>query len=638
MILKKWKLFSFALCLSGSVFAQPNIGDIIKIHPLPLIKQEVVIEGRGIPSPYDERTMSIQKISKYHISRLPVRSITEVLSYIPGLDFRQRGIQGVQGDLSIRGGTTEQNLILINGFKMVDPQTGHHALNLPLLLTNVESIEVYKGSGTRIFGQNAMTGAVNFITKPKDLFSINAQISGGSFNNYGGQLSLSVPFKRLKQTFSAGYDRSAGYWHNSDYTNQNYFYDAFINTADNKHELKGMVGYSDKSFGANGFYTSWFPEQWESTQMAFSGLSYKFKSNNWTAMTKASLRTHRDEFRLIRFDPSFYTNKHFSEVLSMEQNVQYVNVLGVSSIGAELRIEDLNSSNLGKRNRQFTSAYADHSMKLFANKLKLVGSIHYFQTDLAQSTITKFLPGFEANYRITSNVKVFGNIGQSYRAPSYTDLYYQDPSNIGNPNLEPEFATNSEVGFEFSKYKSLRAKSIVFSFETALYRRNTTNMIDWVRSTTAVPNPWTPVNISSVLFHGIETKASFFISGNAKVLFLREVTIGYNYQEANHEFVDALGQQESRYVFTGLRNQLHVKLKLDISKYAFINISYRGVERIDMGAYSLIDAKLQSMNWRGLSCFMEVNNILDTQYVEAGYVQMPGRWGKIGLQYNFDKK
>lgn len=121
--------------------------------------------GKGLPENFSNRSSSIQIISMVQNKDMPIRSVNEALSFVPGLDLRQRGGQGIQGDLSIRGGTFEQNLILINGFKLVDPQTGHHALNLPVLLTNVQSIELYKGSATRIFGQNAMTGAVNFVTQ-----------------------------------------------------------------------------------------------------------------------------------------------------------------------------------------------------------------------------------------------------------------------------------------------------------------------------------------------------------------------------------------------------------------------------------------------------------------------------------------
>ena len=212
----KHLILAFGLFCSCSILAQngnpdviANIGDSIPL------KKEVVVYGKGLPENFSNRSSSIQIISMVQNKDMPIRSVNEALLFVPGLDLRQRGGQGIQGDLSIRGGTFEQNLILINGFKLVDPQTGHHALNLPVLLTNVQSIELYKGSATRIFGQNAMTGAVNFVTQVTNKFGVNMQVFAGDFGGVGTQATVSAPIGKLNQSFSMGYDKSNGHWYNS---------------------------------------------------------------------------------------------------------------------------------------------------------------------------------------------------------------------------------------------------------------------------------------------------------------------------------------------------------------------------------------------------------------------------------------
>ena len=73
------------------------------------------------------------------------------------VDIRQRGGQGVQSDISIRGGTFEQVLVMLNGIKMNDPQTGHHTMDIPISLEQIERIEVITGGASRIFGNYAYT-------------------------------------------------------------------------------------------------------------------------------------------------------------------------------------------------------------------------------------------------------------------------------------------------------------------------------------------------------------------------------------------------------------------------------------------------------------------------------------------------
>ena len=632
------------LLLIGNLNAQtPGYLDTNLVIGYPPFK-EVKVYGKGISINYNDRTSSIQLLNILQNRDLPIRSVNEALSYVPGLDLRQRGVQGIQGDLSIRGGGFDQNLILINGFKLVDPQTGHHALNLPVLLTNVSSIEIFKGSGTRVFGQNAMTGAVNVVTSPNAKHGINAQGFGASFGGIGTQFTVNAPVKSLRQSFSAGLDKSNGHWYNSDFLNQQFFYDAVLPLG-KVHEIKAIAGYTDRAFGANGYYTNFFPDQWESTQMAITGVSHQLKMTKLSLLTKASLRTHRDEFRLKRFDPSFYTNKHWSEVLTFEETAQYKSTWGVTGAGAEYRAESLESSNLGSRERTYISGFLDHKVSLFNEKLILIANAHYFKLSMNNQVHQRILPGFECAFHPVADrriipIKVYANIGQSYRAPTYTDLFYQDYANVGNPDLQPEYATNAELGMAWNmawgytgETKSNLYKSKL-SIEAAVYRRNTSNMIDWVRSTMMTPNPWTPVNLSNVIFTGFESNINYRWNGKGSIM-IRELSLGYNFIDASHQFIDIVQDTESRYAFTGLRNQLIAKLTMNLTHWVYATVAYRGVDRVDGSTYSLVDAKLMVNPTRNFSVFLEGNNLFNTDYIEAGYVQMPGRWFKAGVQVKF---
>src|SRR5699024_2127659 len=122
--------------------------------------KEVIIQGNRIQVPFNQSARDIQVITQQQIEALPAKSLNEVLSYIGGVDIRQRGPFGTQTDISIDGGTSEQTLVLINGVKMIDSQTAHNMMNIPVPLTAIERIEVLRGAAARIYGINSLTGAI----------------------------------------------------------------------------------------------------------------------------------------------------------------------------------------------------------------------------------------------------------------------------------------------------------------------------------------------------------------------------------------------------------------------------------------------------------------------------------------------
>src|SRR5688572_6910132 len=104
----------------------------------------VVVKENRLQSLFRNQNRNIQILDKAQILMLPVRSTAELLSYVTGADLRQRGPWGAQADISIDGSTFDQVLVLVNGVKMSDPQTGHHTLNLPIPISSIDHIEVLR--------------------------------------------------------------------------------------------------------------------------------------------------------------------------------------------------------------------------------------------------------------------------------------------------------------------------------------------------------------------------------------------------------------------------------------------------------------------------------------------------------------
>lgn len=584
---------------------------------------------------YATRMQGVEKINAAHLNLVPARSIADALSFSAGVDVRQRGLSGTQADIGIRGGNFEQSLILINGFKMTDPQTGHHAANLPIPLIAVSEIQVFKSPTVLQFGQSALTGAVHIGAYTQDAFEVKTTAYGGSFNSLGAQAMVRMKIKNYQQMLAVARDQSAGHWYNSDFKNHQIFYTGTHALGLNqRHRLAYIAAYTDRNFGANGFYTNKFPDQWERTTMAMAGIKHNLhwcepreQGSTWfNFKQQVLLRSHADEFRLKRNDPAFYTNTHISNVLSYESQLDITLRRQQLQLGVEQRFEFLNSSNLGQRERQYQSAFLQ--AKGYLGAFNYAAGLLLFTYDWQ---LPQLMPSLQFGRALSYQYYVFANYSRGNRVPSWTEMYYSDPSNVGNPNLQPEFSHAAELGFRYNP-NQYNSKWYYVKAEAALFYRQHTNMIDWVRASSLLlpnPNPWMPVNIANVAFAGAEASFQMNIKKSG-TWGLNKFNLNYTYITAQHNFTS---EQESRYAITSMRHQFNAQVLLDLSEKVQLNLAYRLVQRIEQPLYQVLDAKLLLPVLRRFSFFVEANNLTNTQYVEAGFVQMPGRWFKLGVSF-----
>ena len=255
--------FQFTQILAQDPVRLPIDSLLTRIPSRVMTYQQIeLIAGRNGGSFYS-RMQSIEKLNQAMLNNLPARSIADALSFSAGVDVRQRGLSGTQADIGIRGGNFEQCLILVNGFKMTDPQTGHHAANLPIPLIAVSEIQVFKSPTVLQFGQSALTGAVHVGAYEQDAFEVKTTAYGGSFNSFGAQAMVRMKIKKYQQLLAVARDQSAGHWYNSDFKNHQLFYTSSHSLGQKQRQRLTYTGaYTDRDFGANGFYTNNFPDQW----------------------------------------------------------------------------------------------------------------------------------------------------------------------------------------------------------------------------------------------------------------------------------------------------------------------------------------------------------------------------------------
>ncbi len=581
---------------------------------------EVIISSSKINLPFSKNFRTIKIISSNEIQQIPANNVSDLLQQVTGIDVRRRGAGGVQGDLYIRGGGFDQTLLLVDGMKMDDAQTGHHTLNMILPLYLIERIEIIKGPAARIFGQNAFNGAINIVTKDfvsqRGAVEMNLnELSYGSFEQKNISLSTKISGENINSLISYSGNRSDGYRHNTDFKKNNYFIKTSFNT--NNKPIDVLVSFNENKFGANGFYASpSATEQYEETQASLFGISTTINSENLSITPKLYWRRGQDEYIYIRDNPSVYRNLHKTNKVSAELSGSYFSDLGVTGFGIDLSTVNISSNNLGEHKRTTVNLFADHTFKLMDNKLMVSPGIAFsYFSDLSFHSF----PGLDLGYNLNSKFKLYTNIGKTYRIPTYTDLYYSDRTTIGNENLNPESAISTEFGV---KYDSSNVK-----FTASFFNRNAKNIIDYAKENEE--DLWKAVNIGSLSSNGYEFDFSYSFKSSNTLSSANSISIGYTKIKDNN-YVSNINF--SRYSLNSLKHHLASNLNLNYIKNINHSIVFKYAERSDKSNYSVLDSKIMFKK----SIFIYINNILNEQYSETNLVPMPGRNFLIGFSTGID--
>lgn len=576
----------------------------------------VTLSENRLELPVSEVSRQVAIIGREQIASLPVHSLPELLQYMAGVDVRQRGVHGVQADVAIRGGTFDQTLILLNGIKLIDPQTGHHLINVPVPLEAIERIEILKGPAARVFGQNAFAGAINIVTKTPDTSGIEATIEGGRHETFGGSLSTTHKGKRLTQFFSVGKRHSDGYRHNTDYDISNWFYQNSF--ALGKGQVSAILGHTERTFGANGFYASPdYTEQYEEVKTTLAALQWSQQRGALRSKYRLSWRRNHDEYIFVRENPSLYHNQHTSHTLTAEAHFSYRNALGTTGLGAEVGQMWLQSNNLGNHDRLSLAVFAEHRFEMASGMLDLTPGfalVHY--PDYGN----RFFPGLDVGLAVADHWRLFANAGYTWRIPTFTDLYYEDPVNEGNPNLKPEEAFTWELGARWQLPGIL--------LQGSWFQRRGKDLIDWVR--TADTLRWKPVNYQSLNSSGMDLNATLFFPALAsKWRVLERLQIGYTWIDAD---LQQSGDLLSRYTLEHLRHQVTATLVYQPTQKLRHTLHGRYADRVSLPNYTVVDTQI-SYRFSNLEILVSLNNIFDNDYRESNLVPMPGRWWMLGLRW-----
>ena len=601
--------------------------------------EEVIVSANRAQD--NDLTSNIQVISRSEIENAPAQTIEDLLEYAMNVDIRQRGGQGVQSDISIRGGTFEQVLVMLNGIKMNDPQTGHHTMDIPVSVEQIERIEVINGGASRIFGNYAYTGAINIITKSETTNSINISTGENKFSDIG--INYHSNIKNIKHNISLNQKRSDGYIKGTDYKIQNYFYQAKAKL--NKVDALLNVGHINKEFGAYSFYTPKYPDQFELTQTTFASLQFK-KEGKISVENKMYWRRHNDEYILFRENPEWYHNFHQTNVYGMDFNIIQKTSTGSNVLGMEIRSDNIISNVLGNdlgnpimidtNNYYFKGAstsiinfFAEKNIKL--NNLSVSSGV---MMNINPNYENDFFPGIDLAYKLSDHFKLFASYSKSMRSPNYTELYYLSPTNEGNKNLAAERSSNQEFGLKWNG----NGHKTTFTY----YERIGKNMIDWVLLNG--DSIWRTQNLIKLTTKGYEFNSKIDLNHMLKTNFpISSLSINYAFNESD---TSSSGFQ-SAYLLDFLTSNFSITAHQEINSK--LRIDWRASRQDREGGYTdfttnkeieylpfwMISSRLSYTIFNKRTLFCEINNLLDNEYVDFGNIIQPGRWIRVGMKINF---
>jgi len=493
--------------------------------------------------------------------------------------------------------------VLLNGQRLNDVQTGHHDMDIPVPLDAVARIEVLRGSGSTMYGSDAVGGAVNIITEPPETTELRLRTAVGSYGINEQQGSLSGAFGALDQQLSFSRDFSSGFMPDRDYRNLQLASSTHFVTAWGASDL--TLAYMDHPFGAGEFYGAY--PSWEDTKTWFAGFRQALGRK-----TSASFayRRHSDLFVLFRDQPAIYTNHHHDE--SFQAAVRRTENLVTNTelhYGVEALHESIVSNNLGTHARSRAAVYAAldfRALKRFSLSLSA-------REEVYRNFSAELNPTVAAGYWLSQRLKFRASASRAFRVPSYTDLYYEDPANLGNPNLRPERAWTYEGGVDWNPRPRVHGDVTVF-------QRRERDGIDYYRA--APGDLWQALNIDNLHFTGVESSLRLALARSQTVDFR------YSWLRGTEDTVP-LGQ--TKYSFNYPTHSGVVAWQASLAGRIVVRTRFGVLDRRAAATYALWDINAAYTRGR-VHPFLQMSNLTNTSYQEIQGVAMPGRTVMGGVE------
>lgn len=575
-------------------------GDTVRIPAL-----EVTAASR---LPDGGTTRAAEVLDRAELDRLPVRTVQEALRWAVGADLQPRS--PAQGDLSLRGSSFEQVLVLVDGIPMSDAQSGHFDLDLTVPLDLVERIEVVRGPASSLYGADAMGGVVNVVTRAgADEPAASLRAEGGSFGSWAGALVGVAPLGGGWQA-SASVERDRSDGHRDGVDHRVTLGHGTLSGPVGGGRLRVTGGWAARDFGADGFYAA-FPS-YEETRTRLVSAGWRGPLGGADLELRGFARGHDDDFVLRREDPSFYRNLHEGRQDGLEATIRLGGATGLSlAVGGQVIRDRLESTNLGDRREDRAGAHVE--VGWVGPSTRVRGGVRVEGRD---GFGTWAAPSLSVARDVSPRVRIRGAVGRSYRTPTFTERYYEDPSNVGRADLESESAWSVDAGVDWAAGRGSVVRATVF-------RREARDLIDWARPTGASQDrPWETRNVESATFTGLEVAVD-------------RVPLGPVALEGSASFLGLETEEapgfESKVALRPLARNVMVGLRAPLGSGGTLRVRVQSLRREGGSSYELGDLRLAG-TVAGAELWLDLTNLWDTDYPDITGLSAPGRAVRVGLR------
>ena len=601
------RLLLLFFLVSIPVWAQQNAATQAKE-----VEQSITVTTAVPPIPLSESNRSVMTLDTRE-QPLLFNNVTDYLRQDTSLNLQSRAANGVQADLSIRGTTFEQSLILINGLRVNDPETGHLNLDISVPLDALARVEVLHGSGSTFYGSDAIGGAVNLITERPAIdrrLSLFAKSGAGSYGSLENHLRADYSTHRVSEQLTGSRDTSNGFIPDRNYSSNALASETWLNLL-KQGTTDILLATSDRPYGANLFYGPY--NSWERTKGWFASVQQQLGSR-----TSASFayRKHTDLFVLFLDRPNYYRNNHVTT--AWQGALRRADPLGSNttlSYGLEANGDGIHSTNLGVHARNQGAGYVNLSLRSLKRFSLSAGA----RVQVFSGGDRVFSPSVAAAYTVTGTLRLRASVGHGYRQPTYLDLYYSDPTTIGNSNLKPESSWSYEGGLDWTPSRApLTLSATGFSLRQK-------DGIDY--SKYDLTKPWQAVNVADFAYNGAEANVRFRLPTS------QQLQLGYTAVQATSPPKGLISLYAFNYAAQSALIAWSGQLPMQIAARTQLAV----IQKTAQQPYPLWDVSLARTAGR-VRPYVRALNLTNTAYQEVPGVPVQGRTIMAGAEWSWSLK